>query len=298
MNGRLVTEEEIRGLVVPADAARPLGFVYFCDLEEEPTWRATAFVIRVRRGGFLAAGTIESRMLCSSFAKEKRTPPSLRRAVLLERLPGAVRSGQWISFWPMCPGGSCPSFETGPELIPMSQAGTTVRPVKAALQGMVDSWIGGIVDAGRVCHSRKPGPFSQRRGRGSGANRLGAPGFVAPADARRLAARVRELEKMMANTSAGSARPDPLQRGGTGVSSAPSRSLGNEAPEDGTALTAEDWATFRAVAGPAGSLDTSEHPDPRPSRTMRTWPSSRRAFSRRVRLRGRRKSQPASIGSS
>ncbi|CAE7283466.1 hypothetical protein AK812_SmicGene31313 [Symbiodinium microadriaticum] len=27
--------EEIRGLVVPADAARPLGFVYFCDLEED-----------------------------------------------------------------------------------------------------------------------------------------------------------------------------------------------------------------------------------------------------------------------
>ena len=55
MAGRLVTEEEIRGLVVAADGARPLGFVYFCDSEEEPTWRATAFVVRVRRGGFFAA---------------------------------------------------------------------------------------------------------------------------------------------------------------------------------------------------------------------------------------------------
>jgi len=62
MAGRHVSEDEVRALCAPTDPGRPLGFVYLCDLEEEPSWRATSFVVRVRRGGFLAALPQEQRV--------------------------------------------------------------------------------------------------------------------------------------------------------------------------------------------------------------------------------------------
>ena len=114
-------------------------------------------------------------------------------------------------------------------------------------------------------------PSAEEEGEIIEPTRLGPPGLSALIDAERLAARVRELEQMMATTSAASARPpEHLSRGGPGLSSAPvagrrTRGLfGDEAPEDGAALTAEDWAALRAVAGPAPGRLAGHERAPRP----------------------------------
>ena len=142
MAGRLVTEEEIRGLVVAADGARPLGFVYFCDSEEEPTWRATAFVVRVRRGGFFAALPRDDRVQdgLQQLCEGEEDTVFFSESVIAGETPRRRPVGLVEIFLADVPWRFLPFFRkavagrgSGPELIPISQDGTTVRPVKAAL---------------------------------------------------------------------------------------------------------------------------------------------------------------------
>ena len=61
MAARALSEDDVRRLT-PLEPGRPLGFLYLLDTEEPPAWRTTAFVLRVRRGGFLVGVPVEPRV--------------------------------------------------------------------------------------------------------------------------------------------------------------------------------------------------------------------------------------------
>jgi len=260
MAGRHVSEDEVRALCAPTDPGRPLGFVYLCDLEEEPSWRATSFVVRVRRGGFLAALPQEQRVcdLLLRFVEGDADTVFYREATVAGETPRRRPVGDVAVYLADFPWRFLPFFRravagraAGPELLPMTLDGVTVRPIRAPLESIVEAWIGEVVDdpafAEYVTAESAPGTD------GEGEDRESTPGPPAPQAATtasgeaRLLARVRDLEAQLRSTAAVPPAPAPL---GDGRRRA--RGLFDDAGDPpGTGLSAGDWATLREAAGPA-----------------------------------------------
>ena len=61
MARRAMSEEGVQLMLtaLAQDDNRALPFLYLCDVVGEPNWRATGFVVRVRRGGFMVMLPLE-----------------------------------------------------------------------------------------------------------------------------------------------------------------------------------------------------------------------------------------------
>ena len=156
MAARALSEDDVRRLT-PLEPGRPLGFLYLLDTEEPPAWRTTAFVLRVRRGGFLVGVPVEPRVssAITALGSENAEDVIIFRTASVEaetprrRAVGEVEiiliDVPW-SYLGMFRKPAAARSSEQPELIPFRKDGVVVRPVRESAIGAAEAWINDVMD--------------------------------------------------------------------------------------------------------------------------------------------------------
>jgi len=265
MAGRTVNEREVRDLVSSMTPGKPLPLIYFVDASETPAWRATAFLVRCRAGGFMVAVPDDERvteqlqdladlavqdhpLLYAEATMEVETPR--RKAVGPLQL--YLVDVPWVALGYFR---KATSGRGALELIPLTAAsGAVVRPLPEAARSASDAWINETGDDGipdgdlaEYITAESHGGSTPQSGGGvlDGAE-------DALAEVARLRARLADLEKQAAGAASKAAAAPPrseLPRRGARELFPPE----GEAPSGG--LAEADWKKLRAAAGqPPGRL--------------------------------------------
>ena len=271
MAGRHLTEADVRTLAEIGDPGRPLGFAYLCDLEEDPSWRATSFVVRVRAGGFLVALPADARVQDHLLRLSELEDDAVfyREASIAGETPRRRPVGEVAMFLADIPWRHVVFFRkvvsgraAAPELVPMTHNGNTVRPVRAAMEAAVETWIGEVVDDPALAeYITAESAAPSERGSDGRASTRGPPAAAPPGGDthEQLLARIRELEARLPSSTG-----VPLQVAAPGGRRGARGLFDDVGGVDGAALTAADWGALRAAAGPAPRRMAGHERAPRP----------------------------------
>ena len=155
MAARTLSEEEVRRLAEVADPQKPLAPAYLADVSEAAAWRAVAFVVRVRTGGFMVALPVDERVSAAlenmmgadgselalvrevelSAETPRRRPVGILRVLLAdvgwEALPAFKKAA---------------TGRGGPEMITMQKEGAIVRPTRSSAMEVSEAWIAEVFD--------------------------------------------------------------------------------------------------------------------------------------------------------
>ena len=250
MAARALSEDDVRRLT-PLEPGRPLGFLYLLDTEEPPAWRTKAFVLRVRRGGFLVGVPVEPRVssTITALGSENTEDVIIFRTASVEaetprrRAVGEVEiiltDVPW-SYLGMFRKPAAARASEQPELIPFRKDGVVVRPVRESAIGAAEAWINDVMDDPalieyQTAESHNDEEAEDEEGGAPEAEDLSS-------EVVRLRAQVAEL-RGLTTQPATTARPG-AQRG--------ARTLFPEGPQATRGqLSEEQWQRLRAAAGPA-----------------------------------------------
>ena len=263
MAARALNAAEIRRLVDATVGERPLPFVYFLDTTEPPAWRATAFLLRHRAGGFLAilpADDQVAEQLAVLADEGSPTPLLYTEADLPAETPRRRSVGPVGAFIVDASWASLHLFRratsraAGAQLLPTvamtGPDGQVVRPISETAHQAADIWIQGATSGEAAPPAAELAEYLTAESQlGDGEDEAderaaGAEGEQVVDQVSQLQARIRELEQAKCATSCrGSSGasptwcPRPLSR---------SRSWSCFAQLDASA-----WAALRAAAGAA-----------------------------------------------
>ncbi|CAE7310120.1 unnamed protein product, partial [Symbiodinium necroappetens] len=254
----------VRRLGEASDPDRPLGLCHLTDGSKVPSWRAVAFVLRVRPGGFMFICDVEDRVtevLAAAAASPDGSEAMLYKPAEVEvetvrrRVAGSkeiyVVDAPWgaLSYFRKSGRGSF-------ELLAIRKDSQVVRPIRSAALELADRWIAEVVDdpalgeyvtAASQVGSGRDTPEDDEA---AAAAAHGTPDGEAAQDdvVSQLQARILELEAQQsrgrmakAQTTAPAERA-PLNRG--------PRSLFDGLAGGSPDLTAQDWKRLQEAAGP------------------------------------------------
>jgi len=264
MASRPLTEADVQPLV-PSEPGRPLGFLYLVDAEEHATWRTTAFVLRVRRGGFLVGVPNEDRVLSVLTAMsgdESEEVIVFKLAVVEAETPRRRAVGEIEILLVDVPWSYLGLFRkpapraTGlPELVPFKKGDVVVRPIRESAIGAAEAWISEVIDDPALIEYQTA---ESQHDDEAGEEDEGEAGEQEDASSEviRLRARIAELQ---ARTVPPATQPRPGANRGA-------RTLFPDAKQE--SLSAEQWNQLRAAAGgPPGRMARHER-KPRDPKTV------------------------------
>ena len=264
MAGRYLSATEVRRLGEASDPDRPLGLCHFTDGSEVPSWRAVAFVIRVRPGGFMFICDVEDRV--AEVLSAAAASPDGAEAMLYKPAEVEVETvrrrtaGSKEIYLVDAPWGALSYFRKSGrgnfELLAIRKDSQVVRPIRSAALELADRWIAEVVDdpalgeyvtAASRLGSGRDTPEEQE------GDEAVAPGAPDDEDAQanvvaQLQARILELEgqqsrgRLAKAQTAGPAERAPPARG--------PRSLFDGLETGAPDLTAQDWKRLQEAAGP------------------------------------------------
>ncbi|OLP74955.1 hypothetical protein AK812_SmicGene45344, partial [Symbiodinium microadriaticum] len=258
--------EDIEALMDGAPPERPLPMYYFLDNPDNPTMRITAFIVRLRAGGFMVAmpGTDEVGELLSNLSETGDpaapllfTPLQVACETPRRRALGEITlhfvdiPWAWLGF---LRSGAALRGSTL-ELVCIKVDGVTARPNSDGARAAADLWVATAIEDPELQDS---GSLPKKKGNDEEQADAG--------ELSRLRARLHALEM-----AAGSG---PLAGGG--ISSLAGRATGSQTrrgardlfPADReTALTEADLRALRAAAGPAPLRLAQHERAPRPALT-------------------------------
>ena len=263
MAARALNAAEIRRLVDATVGERPLPFVYFLDTTEPPAWRATAFLLRHRAGGFLAilpADDQVAEQLAVLADEGSPTPLLYTEADLPAETPRRRSVGPVGAFIVDASWASLHLFRratsraAGAQLLPTvamtGPDGQVVRPISETAHQAADIWIRGATSGEAAPPAAELAEYLTAESQlGDGEDEAderaaGAEGEQVVDQVSQLQARIRELEQANARHPA-VVPQEPARRG--------ARDLFPD-PGPGAALPTLDasaWAALRAAAGAA-----------------------------------------------
>ena len=265
MAGRHLGATEVRRLGEASDPDRPLGLCHFTDGSDAPSWRAVAFVIRVRPGGFMFICDVEDRVaevLAAAAASPDGAEAMLYKTAEVEVETVRRRAaGSKEIFLVDAPWGALPYFRKSGrgnfELLAIRKDSQVVRPTRRAAMELADRWIAEVVDdpaLGEYVTATSQLPSGRQtpdnEDEAEEAAEPGAPdGEGGQADViSQLQARILELEaqqnrgRLAKAQTAGPLEGAPSTRG--------PRSLFDGLQTGSPELTAQDWKRLQEMAGP------------------------------------------------
>ena len=264
MAGRYLSATEVRRLGEAGDPDRPLGLCHLTDGSEVPSWRAVAFVLRVRPGGFMFICDVEDRVtevLAAAAASPDGSEAMLYKPaeVEVETVRRRIAGSKEI-YLVDAPWGALSYFRKSGrgsfELLAIRKDSQVVRPTRSAALELADRWISEVVDDPALAEyvtavsQVGSGRDTPEDDEAAAAAAHGAPDGEAARDdvVSQLQARILELEaqqsrgRMAKAETAAPAERAPLTRG--------PRSLFDGLAGGSPDLTAQDWKRLQEAAGP------------------------------------------------
>ena len=248
MAGRTLSREDL-GQLLPTEPGRPLGIMYLHDAEDQLAWRCTAFLLRIRRGGFMVCLPMEDRitellrafseadgedtMLSRTARVQAETPR--RRAVGELEVHLADFPWSYLTLFRRAVTGNRPAQI---ELVAMKKDGTVVRPIRESAIEAAETWISEVADDPALLEymTAESHPESEAD---EDAEIAGDP----------QADEITQLRAEVAELRARTAPPQDVQRPGA------QRGARTLFPESGpgvpAALSEAQWAQLRTAAGTA-----------------------------------------------